>query len=406
MGELGDPLTEHEESGFRPHTDLISPFGNLFWDYVVLMPTYPIPTKGKRLRRALPGILGNGSTLVLVSIGLIMAQTQMAAPNPLSPLKDKKILVLEGTASGHEDAKSAAWTNLQTMQTAVGFALEKGDATKLTASLLAKYDIIVFNYFFQTELAAQFPEAAKNAFMDWLKSPRKGYIGYHSSGANEWSKAEWPWYQDHVTSMRYNAEHPDIPRGTIVKTTDTTVLANPIMKDLPDSFAATDEWYQYDTLAITYHDIKPMYFLENAKALNRAPYPIHPVAWYREDEIGTRYFYSTCFHEAVAVNTPFFRTLILRALEYVSGDPTPVAMKDVAVVPKAGLAFVTQSSELSVTLEGKYELAVLSAAGTRLYAIQGEGRAAYDVPTLRKPGFYFITIGTATGKYAQRILVY
>ncbi len=365
-----------------------------------------MPNTRNHLRHNYVRSIGNGAKFILVSIGLIAAQAQMVAPNPLSPLKSKKVLVLEGTAAGHEASKLAAWTNLQTMQTAVGFTLEKGDATKLTAAMLAKYDIIVFNYFFHTELPDQFPDAAKNAFIGWLKLPHKGYVGYHTSGANEWSKAEWPWYQDNVTSMRYIVDHPDIPEGTITKTTDPAVLSNPILKDLPASYTAKDEWYQFDTLGTTYPQIKPIYFLQNAKALNRAPYPTHPAAWYREDAAGTRYFYSICFHEPVAVNTPFFRSLILRALEYVSGDPTTITIKDVAVTPKDNISFVTESSELNVTLDEPYKITVWSPQGVQLYSANGEGKSAFEISSLRNPGFYIVNLETKAQKYSQRILVY
>src|SRR6187549_65713 len=123
---------------------------------------------------------------VWLMLSALSAQAAPVEPNPGSPLKTKKVLVLSVDADqGHAPAKSASLAHLQALAAKVPFNLTVGSPLGLTDAGLAAYDIIVFNYFFETQLASVFPEASKTAFMNWLKKPGKGWLGFHNSGANE-----------------------------------------------------------------------------------------------------------------------------------------------------------------------------------------------------------------------------
>jgi type 1 glutamine amidotransferase len=337
------------------------------------------------------------------------AVAQMVAPNPLSPLKNKKVMVLEGGTQGsHGPARDATWANLQAMAKEVGFSIVKGDPKNLTDASLAPYDILVFNFFFETQLETAFPQKSKDAFIAWLKKGNKGYVGYHTSGANEYLKNEWTWYQQNVTSMYYALHGSDIPQGDVTKTTDAAILSQPIMQGLPATFSAIDEWYEYDKTSPLFTECKIMYYLSNAQAINRAPFPIHPVAWYREDAAHTRYFYSTFAHNLDAVNTTWFKGIILRALEYVSGDPsTPILKAEgapVATLKQA--AYATASRELTVDLQGEYRVSVFSSKGQLLFRTKGDGKRTFTPRAFAKAGIYLIKVESKLTEVSQRMMIY
>ena len=360
-------------------------------------------------------MLNTSNTLRAVSAILLLAvvsMSQVVTPNPLSPLKNKKVMVLTGGGQGsHGPARDATLNNLKAMATDVGFTLSIGDPLNLTDASLASIDILVFNFFFQTDVETIFPTKSKNAFIAWLKKGNKGYIGYHTSGANEYAKQEWLWYQENVTSMYYALHGNDIPQGTVGKTTDAAILSHPIMQGLPATFTAVDEWYEYDKdspLLAPSSGCKVMYYLSNAQALNRAPYPVHPVAWFREDAAHTRYFYSTFAHNIDAVNTTWFKGIILRALEYVSGDPTTPIMKNngAPVASFKNLSYIASSKELSVDLDGAYSISVYSQNGKLLYKNHGLGKSTFAPPAFNQSGLYTVRVSTKLKKYSQRILIH
>jgi hypothetical protein len=362
-------------------------------------------------------------TLSLGGIVLALAATQgmaqMVMPDACSPLKDKKVLVLPG--NGHDGPRNATLNNLKAFATQVGFTLKAdGNALALTDDVLAGYDIVVFNYFFQTQNTAFFPQASKDAFMRWLKKGKKGYVGYHTSGANEWATNEWRNYQDSVTGMRYAVHGAGTPTGTVEKTKDTSVLSKPIMKGLPTTYTTPDEWYEYTLDSKIFQPAwnwKIMYYLTAVDAARSPGPPNHPAAWFREDELGTRFFYSIFIHTQDGANSDFFKSVLLRALEYVAGPtpstypaacqtPTPIASEGAARATQPGFSFVTTSRELRVDLDGDYRLSVWSPSGRELFSLDGSGKRSYNPEPFRDPGLYVVKIETRGGNFLQKIMVY
>lgn len=355
--------------------------------------------------------------LVVLAMASIDARAQMVTPDQCSPLKEKKVLILPG--NGHNEPRLATLTNLRNMATQVGFTIKAdGNALALTDQLLAEYDIVVFNYFFGTQLAANFPQTSKDAFMRWLKKGKKGYVGYHTSGANEWATNEWRDYQDSVTGMRYALHGAGTPTGTVTKTTDAAVLNHPIMKGLPNSFTGADEWYEYNTdskIFIPSFNWKIMYYLTSVASPRSPGPPNHPAAWFREDPNGSRYFYSIFIHTQDGANSDFFKSILLRALEYVAG-PTPpgypspcvtsISSEGGARAPQPFTSFVTSNRELRVEVDGEYRLSIWSPEGKELYAIQGAGRKTYAPAPFRNKGLYVVQIDGSTRSFTQKILVY
>lgn len=356
-----------------------------------------------------------GRVLGTIALSLLPAAAQVVAPNPLSPLKSKKVMVLEGgSISGdHLAARTATYGTLGEFSTQVGFTLVKGNPLNLTDADLSSVDILVFNYFFETQLATAFPDASKQAFQRWLLKGHKGYVGYHTSGANEWLKSEWTWYQDNVTMMRYALHGTGTPQGKVDRTTDPAVLSMPVMQGLPATFSAQDEWYAFDATSKVLDPAsgcKVMYSLSNASALDRQPAePNHPVAWVREDAAKTRYFYSTFIHFQDGAKSAWFKSILLRALEYVAGDPdaTPILTQGhAAAATLKNLAYITSTKSIDVNLEGKYRLIILKPDGEAVYTTSAAGKRTFAPPALARPGIYLIKVESAARKLSQRILVY
>ncbi|MDB5050940.1 MAG: hypothetical protein JWO30_4011 [Fibrobacteres bacterium] len=353
-----------------------------------------------------------GLAFALVLMGAVLTQAAVVAPNPNSPLKTKKVLLLSGgQPQAHGPAKDATLTNLQALAAKVPFNMTVGNPLNLTDAYLAGFDIIIFNYFFETQLNTVFPDASKNAFIAWLKKPGKGYVGYHTSGANEYAKDEWAWYQDNVTGMRYALHGSGTPEGIISKTTDAAILASPIMEGLPSTYSAQDEWYDYQTDSKVFTDgSKVMFYLSNASTMSppRLPSPIHPVAWFREDANKVRYFYTPFGHTADGANSDWFKSLILRALEYVSGDPvtsviTPGTQSNLL---SGSSAYIAAGQALAIDIPGNYRLSVWSPEGRRLASVSGNGKRSYALAPFKKPGIYVVTLDSKTAKVSQRIAVY
>lgn len=338
---------------------------------------------------------------------------QVVSPNPLSPLKTKKVVVLEGGSidGDHLASRTATYNNMQGFATTIGFKLSKGDPKNLTDANLNDVDILVFNYFFQTQDKSAFPDESKAAFQRWLAKGNKGYIGYHTSGANEFDKNEWVWYQDNVTSMRYILHGSGTPEGKVDKTTDADVLKNPIMEGLPATFTAKDEWYPYydnSKVLDPKSGCKVMYYLTNAQALDRQPFSPHPAAWFREDAARTRYMYSTFVHFPDGANSTWFKSILLRSLEYVSGDPsTPIVKsngKSAQTMP--GLSFVTSSQELKIDIKGAYKVSIWSPKGKLLFRAKFEGERTLTPKAFEKPGVYMVKIESSKVRFSQQVMVY
>lgn len=347
-----------------------------------------------------------------VLLAALSAQAVPVEPNPDSPLKTRKVLVLSNDADqGHAPAKSASLAHLQAMAAKVPFNMTVGNPLSLTDAGLAAYDIIVFNYFFETELASVFPEASKTAFMNWLKKPGKGWLGFHNSGANEYAKNEWIWYQDNVTGMRYALHGSGTPEGVMAKTTDAAVLAHPIMAGLPESYTAQDEWYEYLPESKLFTDgSKVMYYLANAAAMTppRLPSPIHPVAWFREDANKTRYFYTPFGHTQAAVNSDWFKSIVLRALEYVSGDPVSIALTPAtrSNLLSATPAWLAKGQALPIDILGKYLVTVWSPDGRKLASVPGSDKGSYILAPFAKSGSYIVTVRSTAAQISHRISIY
>lgn len=340
------------------------------------------------------------------------------APNPNSLLKSKKVLVVQATnwnGTSHKTPKANALAILNKIKTDVGIAnfTVVDNVEAYTAAALAPYDIMVFNYVFNTQNAVGKPFEA--AFKAWLASGNKGWMGYHTSGAND--VGEWPWYRDSVTVMRYHVHSVAAQPGKMNITTDAAIKALPIMQGMDASFTGTDEWYDFDLpprapAPPLWADCKVAYYLDEttlATTPTRTMNP-HPMSWFREDGKKNRFYYSGFIHSDQGSTSDFFHSSILRGLEFVAGYDTVVSVSSGGntIRNRLNFSFVTGSRELRVDAAGPHHLEILSAQGRLLERMDGEGQRTYRPAAFAKAGVYCVRYhgGDSRTGYTQRIMVY
>lgn len=345
-----------------------------------------------------------------------IARSAPVTPNPKSLLKSKRVLVVEATnwtGTSHATPKSNALKKLQLIKTQVGITnfTVVDIVDDYTLATLNNYDIIVFNYVFNTQQAVG--KKFETAFKQWLAEGHHGWVGYHTSGAND--VGEWPWYRDSVTVMRYHVHSVAAQQGKMNITTDPALKTHPILAGMDETFTGTDEWYDFDLpprapAPAAWADCHVIYYLDEATLGTKPTRPMnpHPMAWFREDALKNRFFYSAYIHSDVGSNSDFFHSSLLRALEYVAGydSTTSISSEGNSILTSKNLAYITASRELRVDAAGPHRLSIYSSRGALLDAMEGTGPHTYKPEAFAKPGLYFVKFRSGTKSFEQRIMIY
>lgn len=338
------------------------------------------------------------------------------SPNPKSLLKGKRVLVVEATnwnGNSHLNPKANALAKLNLIKTSVGITnfTVVDNVSSYTLATLTKYDIIVFNYVFNTQeaLKGTFGEA----FKQWLALGDKGWMGYHTSGAND--VGEWPWYRDSVTVMRYHVHSTNAQSGKMFITKDPAIRAHPILAGMDTTFTGTDEWYDFDLLPKAsqpelWADCKPIYYLDESVLTTKPTRPMnpHPMAWFREDAKKNRFFYAAYIHSDIGSSSDFFHSSLLRGLEYVAGydSTTSITSGGNSIQTMPALSYITQSKVLEVGAQGKHRVRLYSGNGRFLAEYKGTGPRAYRPEAFENPGLYIVRYFSKSRSFSQKILVY
>jgi type 1 glutamine amidotransferase len=351
------------------------------------------------------------AAMALASAGASAAPVD---PNPLSLLKDKRILVINGNNEPeyHKGPRDIMTGKLAKMKAAVGIATLKvvGNADTMSFATLDQYDVIFFNYFTRAEYFMGKP--FEKGFRQWVAKGNRGIVGNHNTGAK--TKGEWDWFRDSVTSMWYMDHKDGSQPGTIHATTDPVLSKLPVLDKLDKTFTGSDEWYSFDMKpwhaveSPTWKDCKVLYTLDEKSVahLTDAMGAYHPVAWIREDALRNRFFYTTLIHSDNGANSDFYHSLILRALEYVSGYQEPMALDGAALDRPEAPVFAASGRRVDVDVTGDFALSVWSAAGKRLYAVSGNGKRSYAPAALAEPGLYLLRLESKAGTVSRRVMMY
>jgi len=346
-------------------------------------------------------------------------------PNPASLLASKRVLVINGTDAAntaHGASRRVLSQRLNQLKTQIGFQLDSVAGSATPPTDLSPYDIIVFNYWFHSGYVTNevfqtgfLPFA--NAFKTWAKDggKRRGWLGMHSSAANE--AGEWNWFRDSVASMRYALHGAGTPAGTIRRTLDTAVRNHPIMQGLPDTMrVSADEWYTFTLDAPTWPQARVLYNLDES-SLSTAlepqyAMPVHPMAWFREDAAtGNRFFYTGLIHQnpgGTAAFAEFYAGLVLRGLEYLAGY-TPTAITADGRTAGTSRGFAVIDGALTVTAASdavdRYEVTVHETDGRVVFRAAAEGTQTFRPEALRKPGVYIARVSSRAGAFTRTVVV-
>jgi uncharacterized protein len=203
-------------------------------------------------------------------------------------------------------ADSHGWGHFQTENGAV-----------MSPDILARFDAVVFD----NASGDMFDAKQQAAFKAFLENGG-GYVGLHAAGDN--SHEGWPWYQNEVIGTHFTMHtlSPQFQEATVHSENKT----HPAVKDLPDTWKRTEEWYSFDksvrlkgytVLATvdekTYKPVGPM-----GKDLRMGA--DHPAAWaHCIGPDGTkrgRVFYTIFGHRAEAFAEPETRKMLEGALSW------------------------------------------------------------------------------------------
>jgi hypothetical protein len=351
---------------------------------------------------------------IRLCLAVPLSHAAPVAPDPLSLLKDKRVLVINGdnVPEYHKGPRDIVTGKIQRIKTAVGIATltVAGNADTMTAATLDRYDVIVFNYFSRVEYFMGKP--FEKAFRQWVAAGNRGVVGNHNTGSN--TKGEWDWFRDSVTSMWYIDHKDQSQPGTIHVTTDPALAAHPVLKGMDARFTGADEWYSFEMKpwhsaeSPTWKDCKVLYTLDENSVARLADKmgAFHPVAWIREDALKNRFFFTTLIHSDAGADSDFYHSLLLRAMEFAAGYRQPVSMGGADIARGDATAFATSAREVDVDVTGAFRLTVRSAAGEILYSGAGSGRAAFRPAAFAEAGVYFVTLEHAGGRVARRVMVY
>jgi hypothetical protein len=364
----------------------------------------------------------------LTALGAVANVQALVTPDPASLLSTKKVLVIRGTdatSTEHGAARVALNAKLRQMQALVGFQLDSANSTTSgtgytpalagsTLGSLDSYDIIFFSYWFHSANAGTLT-TFQNNFKAWTNNTTKkrGWLGVHTSGANEVN--EWNWFRDSVTAMQYRVHAGSAQAGTVRKTTVDSIRNAPIMAGLPDTVRIpSDEWYDFG-YAPLFADARVMYYLDESTLPTQLPAEAkmnpHPSTWYREASTGHRYFYTALVHNTSGVNlgSDYFASLVLRGLEYLAGyQTTAIRLNGNGMYHNnervKGIQFI-RNGHLKVESDAPFRLELRSMQGRLLYSASGRGKGSFTPPALKQNGMYVVKVSSKSGSYSQRVMV-
>lgn len=181
--------------------------------------------------RELPGEAGDDA----VAAGDVPATGPIAGLPSVQERLPLKVLVFGHTAGFYHDAIPIGAEVLTELGAGSGLfdATVTNDPAQLTPEFIRDFDIIVFN---NTTGEIPLSDEAKAAFMETIRQPGKGFIGFHAATDTYY---QWPEYGEMIGG--YFSGHPWNEQVTLkVEQPD-----HPAAEGLPGSWVIADEIYQH-----------------------------------------------------------------------------------------------------------------------------------------------------------------
>jgi type 1 glutamine amidotransferase/mannose-6-phosphate isomerase-like protein (cupin superfamily) len=133
-----------------------------------------------------------------------------------------------------------------------------------------------------------------------------GIVGVHAAANGHYG---WDWY-----GRMMGAWFVRHPKGMLAGTITRAQLDHPAIRDLPASFAHTDEWYWFDDLN---PQLRPLLMFDPKSIGEKGANP-RPLAWAHHFE-GGRVFYSALGHDAGHWSDPRLIGHVMGGLDWATG---------------------------------------------------------------------------------------
>jgi len=220
-----------------------------------------------------------------------------------------RVLVFSRTAGFRHDSIPDAIAAVRALGDQNGFLVDATeDPSVFTDSGLAGYNAVSF----LLTTGDVLDDSQQAAFERYIEAGN-GFVGVHSAADTEY---DWPWYGGLVGA--YFASHPDI-QPAVVHREDTN---HPSTVSLPDVWARTDEWCNFQTNPRDTGDIHVLATLDES-SYSGGTMGDHPIAWYHT-YAGGRAWYTAGGHTRESYSEPLFLGHLMGGIEYAAGGPDPV----------------------------------------------------------------------------------
>ncbi len=223
----------------------------------------------------------------------------------------EKVLVLTERGGQHGGFTDAGMKWLAEEGKRQGFSItEINNATPITRAYLSQFSLII-----QLDFPPYtWPEAAQEAFVDYIDQGRGGWIGFHHATLlGEFDGYPmWQWFSDFMGGIRFKSYIAALASGTM----HVEDAGHPVMKGVAPSFVIPDdEWYTYDK-----NPRPQVHVLANVDESTYTPpsdikMGDHPVVW-TNDHKKARNVYFQIGHSAKLYQTPDFTTMFSNAIRW------------------------------------------------------------------------------------------
>lgn len=226
-----------------------------------------------------------------------------------------EILIVREDGGHHKPFTDRALMWLDSVSTTQGFSMTViHNMNDVNAKYLNRFDAVI-----QLDFPPYtWPEAAQDAFIDYIENGLGGYIGFHHATLiGEFDGyPKWEWFSEFMGGISFSNYIAPLADGT-VHLEDT---GHPVLKDVAPVFTIKDdEWYTYDKNP---RDNKNIRVLANVDENSYKPTSDvrmgdHPVIW-TNTSVKARNVYFQFGHSPKLLDNDDFKKLLTNAINWVT----------------------------------------------------------------------------------------
>jgi len=234
---------------------------------------------------------------MVIGAGLLVTPAAQAADPAY------QVLVFSKTAGFRHDSIPTGIQAVRDLGAANNFTVTATeDASLFTTAELSKYKAVVF----LSTTGDVLNDTQQTAFQSYVDGGG-GYVGVHAAADTEY---DWPYYGQLVGA--WFLSHPAIQQANF-RTEDR---ANPATSQLAQTWARTDELYNYRTNPRP--NVHVLQNLDESSYSGGAMGADHPITWCHPQANG-RAFYTGLGHTIESYSDSLFRTELLGGIRYAAG---------------------------------------------------------------------------------------